>query len=398
MGLGAATDILIGGPGSVVGVYEPTYRLVETVAIPAITYWLNLLIGEDNYKINLTKYNIETKDPNIGNIQFGSYSHPDQIVGYQTFSSHLDELDTVSVRETVERAWDQIQARNRQQPSKASKECWVKNKIGRKEVFNRIYAYSTPEGFNMCYKLWGDKNNKLPGFHMVQGRSDENPSMAESWLEGLKIKYTPLQLQAYLYGEFVNFNAATVYGSYNPKVHYSNETVQSTDILYIGIDFNVNHTCGNVFVQRNDGWHAVDEFYDALDTYDLVKKIRSKYANFQVVACPDSTGHYKTGNSRQTHIQILRSAGFSIKAFKRNPLVEDRVNTVNAAFNRNKLFINKQACSNMNRCLIQQAYDKNGDPDKKSGTDHSNDATGYFCMQMLPFKVPFMKMPYSFPV
>ena len=40
------------------------------------------------------------------------------------------------------------------------------------------------------------------------------------------------------------------------------------------------------------------------------------------------------------------------------------------------------------RCLEQQAYDDNGEPDKKSGHDHQNDATGYPIAYEMPIRKP----------
>jgi hypothetical protein len=39
--------------------------------------------------------------------------------------------------------------------------------------------------------------------------------------------------------------------------------------------------------------------------------------------------------------------------------------------------VNDVQCPETARCLEQQAYDKNGEPDKQTGFDHQNDATGY---------------------
>ncbi|MCF2502766.1 hypothetical protein L0663_05210 [Dyadobacter sp. CY107] len=40
--------------------------------------------------------------------------------------------------------------------------------------------------------------------------------------------------------------------------------------------------------------------------------------------------------------------------------------------------INTNNCPRLTESLEQQAYDKNGEPDKTSGFDHINDAQGYF--------------------
>ena len=73
-----------------------------------------------------------------------------------------------------------------------------------------------------------------------------------------------------------------------------------------------------------------------------------------------------------------------------NPAVKDRVIAVNTALEKGQLFINSDKCPETVRCLEQQVYDKNGEPDKKSGDDHQNDATGYPIAYELPIIKPFI--------
>jgi len=40
--------------------------------------------------------------------------------------------------------------------------------------------------------------------------------------------------------------------------------------------------------------------------------------------------------------------------------------------------VNVEHCPVLVECLEKQAYDDKGEPDKKGGFDHSNDAAGYF--------------------
>jgi hypothetical protein len=64
--------------------------------------------------------------------------------------------------------------------------------------------------------------------------------------------------------------------------------------------------------------------------------------------------------------------------------VRDRVNSVNAAFQHGRLFINAKACPTTASCLEKQAYDDNGEPDKMSGFDHQNDSLGYVIVYEMP--------------
>jgi hypothetical protein len=86
----------------------------------------------------------------------------------------------------------------------------------------------------------------------------------------------------------------------------------------------------------------------------------------------------------------LRQFGFTVRAKKKNPPVKDRIAAVNKAFEDGKLWINVQACPTIADCLEQQAYDKNGEPDKTSGHDHQNDATSYFAFYEMPVNKPVL--------
>ena len=91
-------------------------------------------------------------------------------------------------------------------------------------------------------------------------------------------------------------------------------------------------------------------------------------------------------------LSILRQAGFTVRANSRNPSVRDRVNAVNAMLlndmDQRRWKVNTDRCPVLTEALEQQAYDKNGEPDKSSGHDHANDAQGYFLVHRYPIKKP----------
>ena len=120
--------------------------------------------------------------------------------------------------------------------------------------------------------------------------------------------------------------------------------------------------------------------------------LQDRYDNHHVTVYPDASGgSRKTVNASVSDIQILRSAGFAIRAPKGNPPVKDRILAVNVSLEKGLLFINDTKCADLAQSLEQQAYDKNGEPDKTGGHDHHNDALGYFCHQKMPVLKPTIK-------
>jgi len=66
-----------------------------------------------------------------------------------------------------------------------------------------------------------------------------------------------------------------------------------------------------------------------------------------------------------------------VKAVRANPLVKERVQSVNRLFEKGVLFINQDTCPETVEALEQQVYDRNGQPDKSQDIDHPLDALGY---------------------
>ena len=154
------------------------------------------------------------------------------------------------------------------------------------------------------------------------------------------------------------------------------------ETLRIGMDFNVGKMAATVYVVRNiapfEGWHAVAEFKDLFDTPDMIKALNNRFPNNHKIIYPDASGgNRSTNNASESDLSLLRQAGFEVRVNTTNPAVKDRIMSVNKQFQDGQLFVNVRECPTVAKCLEQQAYDDNGEPDKKSGFDHQNDATGY---------------------
>ena len=50
--------------------------------------------------------------------------------------------------------------------------------------------------------------------------------------------------------------------------------------------------------------------------------------------------------------------------------------------------MNDKTAPDVARCLEQQAYGKNGEPDKEGGFDHLNDGLGYLVVKEMPVRKP----------
>jgi len=134
---------------------------------------------------------------------------------------------------------------------------------------------------------------------------------------------------------------------------------------------------------------ALDELHGITDTPAMIDTIKSHYPGHAVIVYPDASGRSrKTVNASLSDLQLLKDAGFRVVVDTTNPAVRDRLTSMNAALlNANgerRYLINTEKCPNYTLCLEQQAYDKNGDPDKQHDLDHLPDAGGYFIAKRFP--------------
>lgn len=196
---------------------------------------------------------------------------------------------------------------------------------------------------------------------------------------------------AYIDGEFVNLTFGTVYKTYNRVAHRSNEAIKPDETLFIGCDFNVRRMAATVYVKRDGGnvWHVVRELVDMYDTSDLVETIKSKFPTHKVVIYPDASGASTSSkNANVSDIDMLKAARFEVRVKRANPSVRDRINAMNQALSKGRIFINDAKCPTVADCLERQSYNKNNDPDKSSGHDHQNDATTYPIAYEMPISKP----------
>ena len=358
---------LIFGNGGNIAYYLPTYDLIKTIAYPRFIEVLdNLKVA---YKLNKSDHILEVNNKQI---IFRTLDNPDRIVGYEVTDSMVDELDTLPINKARE-CWVKIIARNRQK------------KAGQ----NTVAVGTTPEGFRFVYEQWG--KNPTESYQIIKAPTYSNPHLPENYIDLLRETYSPQLLEAYIEGEFVNLTSGSVYPDYDRELNGTDATIQKGEPLHIGMDFNVNNGAAVVHIQRSPLALAVDELTGVRDTPSMIKILQEKYTGHTIIIYPDASGGAtKSVNASISDLRLLKDAGFTIDAPKKNPFVKDRV----AAFNRlicnpagDRYYrVNTDKCPNLAVSLEQQVYDKNGVPDKESGLDHIVDGAGYYVSKRYPIK------------
>jgi hypothetical protein len=365
-------------PGMNQGYFAPTYPQIRDIYYPsmeevAYNMGLHADIKESNKEVHLysgRQYR--------STIICRSMERPHTIIGFRIAHALIDELDVMPI-DKARIAWRKILARMRY-PDGA----------------NTVDVTTTPEGFRFTHEQFVKELQNNPErkarYALIQGSTyDNEKNLPADYIPSLVEAYPKELIAAYINGQFVNLTSGTVYRNYDRQAHDSKEQIKKNETLYIGMDFNVGKMAASVFVERANGYHAVAELKDMFDTPDMAQLIKERWQDkgHRIIVYPDASGgSRKSVDASRSDLAILRQFGFTVRAKKKNPPVKDRVAAVNKAFEDGKLWINVQACPTIADCLEQQAYDKNGEPDKTSGHDHQNDATSYFAFYEMPVNKP----------
>lgn len=351
-------------PGFVGCVLEPTGPMLRDIWVRKFDAFL------DQYRIPYT-FRSSPLPEHILHLPNGdtpilarSFENFKRIVGPDWAWALSDEVDTVQEK-LADKSYKKILGRIR---------------VG---VVRQIVSLSTPEGFAWHYKTFGTEEAQAnPKKRLIRMRTQDNPHLPQDYLDNLKEAYTEAMLKAYMDGIYINLTSGQVYDRFDRDLHIQplKDPLQQSEIIILGVDFNIRNMSGVLLVRRGMDAHVFDEATGLHDTDDLAREIRRRYPNHRIEMYPDASGRNRSTNSNQSDIAILKGYGFIDRSPLSNPRVKDRVNVVQALLKNGKgethLWVTPN-CIKVAESLDRQSYDDNGEPDKTSGYDHPNDALGY---------------------
>jgi hypothetical protein len=366
-------------PGVDAAYYAPTYKIVKGVFYQTIEEVAYSMGFDTRVKVGDHEVHISYGRKHYGVIHCRTMDNPENIVGYKSGHALVDEIDILT-QEKATQSWRKILARMRYKVD---------------GLRNGIDVTTTPEGFKFTHDRFVKRGGDNYG--LIQASTyDNEKNLPDDYIESLREDYPPQLIEAYLNGQFVNLTSGTVYQNYNREAHRSIEVVKDGEPLFVGMDFNVTKMAATIYVQRDGGktWHSVDEITNGYDTPEMITLLKERYPGHPITVYPDASGrNRKSVGASSSDIALLEGV-FMVRAHSSNPFVKDRVLAVNSAFHRGVLFINDKKCPTTAGNFEQQVYGSNGEPDKKGGKDHQNDASGY----PIAYEMPVVRPPINLQV
>lgn len=275
----------------------------------------------------------------------------------------------------------------------------------------QINLATTPEGFNWLYRTLGNVSEDDPLTDVTFVRTDDNTALPEGYAENLTRVYGEKLAQGYRDGEFVDVRSGRVYyaavrSSFGGPCHYHPDRA-----LYVTLDFNVDPGVAVLLHRFGDVFEAFGEVHiEDSTTKAVCREIVHRFPNHQApcYVYGDAAGGQKKSSAERTDWQIVDEVlrphfpEYKRRVPKANPYVIDRVNAVNAAFEKRRIRINIDRCPNLVVDLDQVTW-KPGthdllrpalkqeeagiDKGKKSLT-HLTDALGYLIHYEMPLVKP----------
>ncbi len=360
----------------------PSYPLIRDIFYPTVNEILAGTEWEGKYRVKTSENVIEFGERGEYGRILCRTLHPDKLIGFKVGAAVADELDVLPMAQ-AEACWNKIISRIRQ-PFPV-----IQGADGRPFQYpNQVMATTTPEGFKFCHKFFGSGffSDRL----LVRATTESNPYLPDGYIDSLYASYPAQLVKAYINGMFVNLVSGSVY-IFDRFQHACTEEIATGEDLHIGMDFNVNKMATVVHVIRKDGFGnehalALDEIMGCADTPDVINAIKGRFGgDHKIYVYPDASGGSRdTRNASRSDISLLKLAGFTVDAPKGNPLVRDRVLSVNQGLKNFRYWVNVARCPEVAACLEQQVYADSGAPDKSQGKDHAPDALGYFMNRKFP--------------
>ncbi len=265
----------------------------------------------------------------------------------------------------------------------------------------QIVLTGTPEGYGPGYDLILAKPASTTRVWIV--RSKANTFLRSDYVADMESRLDDDEAGEKLEGQR-RAKGGRVYSRFSREVHGKTPCVlPGRGDLQVWADFNVGKMVW-VVAEADPARrcaHIVGEFVGTnTDTAEQAEKITAYLAahltrvrrreitkqdvrSMRIKVYCDASGTQRTSVTPLTHVALLKQASFEPQHGLANPLIDDRVNTVQIMLRDKRLTIDPAAAPTTTMTFERQAY-VNGQPDKSGGLDAAADAVGYGCYWQFP--------------
>ena len=255
----------------------------------------------------------------------------------------------------------------------------------------RALFIGTPKGIgNWAYNIYQNTLDN-PTWKSYSFTTIEGGQVPDSEIEAARLDLDERTFRQEYLATFETFSGR-IYYSFDRALNVRKYEGTTPDVVYVGMDFNIDPMSAVVAVRMGDTLHIIDEVrLFSSNTQEMVNELKQRFPKTRIWAYPDPAGNQrKTSAGGQTDIMILTNAGFVVKAPRAHTPVRDRINAVNSRLCSSSgirhLMIDPK-CKYTIEGLERQVYKEgSSQPDKDSGYDHMNDALGYMTDYLFPVR------------
>lgn len=388
-------DIAWQNRGTVLGVFAPTYRMLEDATKKM---FLDVLANKGiSYRHRKTDNAIilfgDTK------ILFRSMDNPEHLRGPNLTAAWIDEGGQVPKKD----AFDVIYGRVRKSDDDTT--------VDKESLEMMIWITTTPKGLNWLYDVCVEDQEKNK-VQLYGASTRDNITLNPDYYDRCLGIYDKKMAQQELEGKFLNIFTGQMYSEFSrgrnvilgknmPFEYNPNYPIHLT------CDFNVSPMCWNVIVNYKETDYIIDEIHmDSTRTQhaidEFIRRYRNQKATIYVYGDAAHGTHRQTSASR-TDFQIISDAlskgknkfkkkfpEVIIRVGKQNPAIIDRVAGVNArlrnAVGQSQLFFLKErtkySIMDMEKCGFIPGTRQPDESDKTIG--HHAAAIGYYAYWHYP--------------
>lgn len=255
----------------------------------------------------------------------------------------------------------------------------------------RALFIGTPKGIgNWAYELYQNSLDKL-GWKSFSYTTVEGGNVPVEEIEAARQDLDERTFRQEYMATFETFSGR-IYYSFDRAMNVVKYEGNTPEVLYIGMDFNIDPMSAVVATRIGDTLHIIDEVrLFSSNTQEMVDELKQRFPRSKLWVYPDPAGNQrKTSAGGATDIMILNNSGFVVKAPRVHTPVRDRINALNSRLCSStgiRHLLVDPKCKYTIEGLERQTYKEgSSQPDKDSGYDHMNDALGYMIDYLFPVR------------